>query len=606
MLRHAIITLRIFTNLATKNKRGDIMSKLNVDQKSIYALLSDRKADYIIPDYQRPYAWDEDSCQTLWDDIFSFAIPDNDATKFDGNDEYFLGSIVTFENDKKQQEVIDGQQRLTTFMLLLRAFYDRFTKMQDQGSKDFSERIASCIWKTDEMGKPDKDHLKIDSVVATDKDKEEFLSILRTGIVTDSQTSRYANNFRFFLKKVDEFINSFPTFAKNLPARILNNCILMPIEAESQDTALRIFSTLNDRGLPLSDSDIFKAQFYQYYKQKSEDDRDEFIKDWKKLEETCEKIFHPITGTPMDDLFTRYMYFIRAKRDNNKSSTTESLRRFYERDKYSVLKQDDTFENLKDLAQFWEDITDQNRERFSEDVLKKLFILNYAPNSMWNYFISVYYLANRTEDGKLGDEDFKMFLDRTIAFIWGYAIMHPGVNALRTPIFAEMLNIVNLNEVTFSDFKFDKEQTRSAILIYDFKNGRPITKSMLALRMMLNKEQSYPKLSQQFDIEHIYPRKRQENEKGLSNNRQIDLLGNKSLLEKRVNIRASDYRFEDKIKYYQGFDNSRGQRIGGTENLELKNISNVYKKFGEKEIVERTNLFIDDFMNLLDKNGLIA
>ena len=582
------------------------MSKLNVDQKSIYALLSDRKADYIIPDYQRPYAWDEDSCQTLWDDIFSFAIPDNDATKFDSNDEYFLGSIVTFENDKKQQEVIDGQQRLTTFMLLLRAFYDRFTKMQDQGSKDFSERIASCIWKTDEMGKPDKDHLKIDSVVATDKDKEEFLSILRTGIVTDNQTSRYANNFRFFLKKVDEFINSFPTFAKNLPARILNNCILMPIEAESQDTALRIFSTLNDRGLPLSDSDIFKAQFYQYYKQKSEDDRDEFIKDWKKLEETCEKIFHPITGTPMDDLFTRYMYFIRAKRDNNKSSTTESLRRFYERDKYSVLKQDDTFENLKDLAQFWEDITDQNRERFSEEVLKKLFILNYAPNSMWNYFISVYYLANRTEDGKLDDEDFKIFLDRTIAFIWGYAIMHPGVNALRTPIFAEMLNIVNLNEVTFSDFKFDKEQTRSAILIYDFKNGRPITKSMLALRMMLNKEQSYPKLSQQFDIEHIYPRKRQENEKGLSNNRQIDLLGNKSLLEKRVNIRASDYRFEDKIKYYQGFDNSRGQRIGGTENLELKNISNVYKKFGEKEIVERTDLFIDDFMNLLDKNGLIA
>ena len=582
------------------------MSKLNVDQKSIYELLSDRKADYIIPDYQRPYAWDEDSCQTLWDDIFSFAIPDNDATKFDTSDEYFLGSIVTFENDKKQQEVIDGQQRLTTFMLLLRAFYDRFTKMQDQDSKDFSERIASCIWKTNEMGKPDKEHLKIDSVVATDKDKDEFLSILKTGNVNSSQTSRYANNFRFFLKKVDDFINDFPKFAEKLPARILNNCILMPIEAESQDTALRIFSTLNDRGLPLSDSDIFKAQFYQYYKQKSEDDRDEFIKDWKKLEETCEKIFHPITGTPMDDLFTRYMYFIRAKRDNNKSSTTESLRRFYERDKYSVLKQDDTFENLKDLAQFWEDITDQNRERFSEEVLKKLFILNYAPNSMWNYFISVYYLANRTEDGKLNDEDFKMFLDRTIAFIWGYAIIHPGVNALRTPIFAEMLNIVNLNEVTFSDFKFDKEQTRSAILIYDFKNGRPITKSMLALRMMLNKEQSYPKLSQQFDIEHIYPRKRQENEKGLSNNRQIDLLGNKSLLEKRINIRASDYRFEDKIKYYQGFDNSRGQRIGGTENLELKNISNVYKKFGEKEIVERTNLFIDDFMNLLDKNSLIA
>lgn len=77
--------------------------------------------------------------------------------------------------------------------------------MQDQDSKDFSERIASCIWKTNETGKPDKEHLKIDSVVATDKDKDEFLSILKTGIVTNEQTSTYANNFRFFLEKVDKF-----------------------------------------------------------------------------------------------------------------------------------------------------------------------------------------------------------------------------------------------------------------------------------------------------------------------------------------------------------------------------------------------------------------
>ena len=100
--------------------------------------------------------------------------------------------------------------------------------------------------------------------------------------------------------------------------------------------------------------------------------------------------------------------------------------------------------------------------------------------------------------------------------------------------------------------------------------------------------------------------KRKENEKGLSNNRQIDLLGNKSLLEKRINIRASDYRFEDKIKYYNGFVNNRGQRREDTINLELKNIGNNYKKFGEKEIIERTDLFIDEFVNLLDQNGLIA
>ena len=225
---------------------------------------------------------------------------------------------------------------------------------------------------------------------------------------------------------------------------------------------------------------------------------------------------------------------------------------------------------------------------------------------MWSYFVSVYYMANRDENGSLDTKKFEIFLDRTIAFVWGYAVVHPGVNALRTPLFAEMLNIVNLNEVTFSEFKFDKEQTRSAIVIYDFKNGRPITKSMLALRMMLDNEQALPKLSQQFDIEHIYPKKRQENEKGLSDNKQIESLGNKALLEKRINIRASDYRFEDKIKYYNGFTNDKGQRKDGTINLELKNISGKYKEFGKKEILERNNKIIDEFMTLLNKNGLIA
>ena len=290
----------------------------------------------------------------------------------------------------------------------------------------------------------------------------------------------------------------------------------------------------------------------------------------------------------------------------NATITNPRQPKFYERDKYSILKQDGTFDDLKDLAQFWEDIADQNSERFSENTLRKLFTLNYAPNSMWNYFVSVYYMANRDGNGSLDTKKFEIFLDRTIAFVWGYAVVHPGVNALRTPLFSEMLNIVNLNEVTFSEFKFDKEQTRSAIVIYDFKNGRPITKSMLALRMMLDNEQALPKLSQQFDIEHIYPKKRQENERGLSDNKQIESLGNKALLEKRINIRASDYRFEDKIKYYNGFTNDKGQRKDGTINLELKNISGKYKEFGEKEILERNNKIIDEFMTLLNKNGLIA
>lgn len=577
------------------------MSKLNVDQKNIRLLLSDKKADFLIPDYQRPYAWSEEECQNLWEDIFTFAIPDDDATKFNGEEEYYLGPIVTFKNDSGKLEVIDGQQRLTTIMLLLRAFHVSFGNMQDENSKRTREMIESCVWKTDEFGHADKTKLKIDSEVATDKDKDEFLSILNSGVATSDMKSKYAGNYRFFQKKIDEFLHGYPSFFSYFPARILNNCILLPIEADNQNTALRIFSTLNDRGLPLSDADIFKAQFYKYYSDKGE--KDKFIKTWKELEELCEKIFKPIGGTPMDELFTRYMYYERSKM-GIKTSTTEALRRFYEKDSYKLLKNDYVLSNLIELANFWNDIYNQNQERFSDRILNKLFVLNLAPNGMWAYFLSVYFMINKDDTGNLDDEKLYKFLTKSIAFIWTYAFLNPGVNALRTPIYAEMIKIINKKEVTFEEFKFDKEQVKQLLINYSFDNRRPITKSMLAWWAFNNEEQVYLSLNQQFDIEHIYAKNRQDTDSLLIDNKNLEKLGNKSLLEKSINIRVSDFRFEDKIKKYKGYTNDKGKVIEGTKIKELLSLNEIYKEFNEKDIEKRNNLIINTFINYLETEYL--
>ena len=64
------------------------MSKLNVDQKNICALLGDKKSDFVIPDYQRPYAWTEEECQTLWEDIFEFSFPEGKYNQFNNDEEY--------------------------------------------------------------------------------------------------------------------------------------------------------------------------------------------------------------------------------------------------------------------------------------------------------------------------------------------------------------------------------------------------------------------------------------------------------------------------------------------------------------------------------------
>ena len=167
---------------------------------------------------------------------------------------------------------------------------------------DVRKNIGRCIWKTDEQGNPDFSIPKIDSQVATDDDRDELMAILQSGIVEKTYKSRYANNYRLFLRKIQEFSDSKDFLAgrdKNstqvqneysrLPNRILNNCILLPIQASSQDAALRIFSTLNDRGKPLSDSDIFKVQLYKAFA--AEGQKDYFIEQWLEFEALCEKIF---------------------------------------------------------------------------------------------------------------------------------------------------------------------------------------------------------------------------------------------------------------------------------------------------------------------------
>lgn len=579
------------------------MSKLNIDQQTIKELFSNKKSDFLIPDYQRPYAWEENECQTLWDDIFAFALPENDYTRFNSDeDEYFLGPIVTFKNQNGKLEIIDGQQRLTTLMLLLRAFYSKFGNMKDPNSINTSDDIAKCIWKTDEFGMPNKNRLKIDSEVSTDDDKEEFLSILKTGNVSVNQKSRYAKTYRFFQKQIDSFLLEYPSFFAYLPTRILNNCILLPIEAESQDTALRIFSTLNDRGKPLSDTDIFKAQFYKFYSDQNR--KEEFINRWKELEEMCDRMFNSHSGSSMDELFTRYMYYERAKQ-GIKSTTTEALRKFYEKDKYSILKREETLKNLEDLAYFWKDILSQNDLIFSDRVLRRLAVLNYAPNGMWTYLVSVYFIKYKDENNMLSEDGFYSFLNKIIAFIWAYAFIRPGVNALRSPAYPEMINIVNGKSIDFCEYKFDADMVKNVIENYVFTNGRPITKSMLAWWAYNDDSQKLIPVDVTLEIEHIFPSKRQEYEKSLTDKNSLESLGNKALLEKTINIRAADYKFNDKKKYYIGFTNDKGKVKEGTRIVELVNMANNYDDFCEVDIIKRKNNMIDAFIEFLDNNELL-
>ena len=156
---------------------------------------------------------------------------------------------------------------------------------------------------------------------------------------------------------------------------------------------------------------------------------------------------------------------------------------------------------------------------------------------MWTYLLTVYFMHNKNENGELNEEKFYLFLEKIIAFIWGYALVHPGVNALRTPAYPEMINIIDGLPVEFKDYKFEIEKVQNSLDNYSFTNGRPITKSMLAWWAFHNENQKLLKLDTKLQIEHIFARKRQENEKSLKDKNNLESLDHLSVLTETLSTK---------------------------------------------------------------------
>ena len=213
-------------------------------------------------------------------------------------------------------------------------------------------------------------------------------------------------------------------------------------------------------------------------------------------------------------------------------------------------------------------------------------------------------LTNRNNDGSLDEERFEKFLDMCIAFTFAYAIDNPGLNSLRSPMYAEMINIVNRKDVTFSEYKFDREILKTKINAFTFSNIKPVTRSFITWWAYQDAEQQLLQADTKFDVEHIYAKQKNQIN-GLSNQRNLESLGNKSLLERKINIRASDYKFVDKKCYYLGFSTSSGQRKEGTAIAELKRMAECMDSFDEKDIVEREARIINAFMEYLKSQELL-
>lgn len=217
--------------------------------------------------------------------------------------------------------------------------------------------------------------------------------------------------------------------------------------------------------------------------------------------------------------------------------------------------------------------------------------------------MSVYFMHNRDDKNQLDEEPFYRFLQRIIGFIWAYAVMRPGVNALRTPVYPAMIEIVNDKEVTFESSRFERESLRTQLHAYQFTNGRPITKSMLMWWMFETPGQELLDNNLKLDIEHIYAKKRATFE-GLSDIALLESLGNKAFLERRINVRVSDYQFAAKRALYRGIAGGQRRREA-TKNQELIELARNATDFTGTDIKNRENDIIESFLRFLQANQLL-
>lgn len=554
---------------------------INVDKRSVKQLLETGKnKKFVIPEYQRPYAWSDEQIQVLFDDLSEYTHNTND----DDESTYFLGTIVSYENENHEQEIIDGQQRITTLFLLLRAIY---TKLEKSGSEaDFlKSQIVPTIWKQNPTtGEVDFDKILITSRVMGDEGNQEFANILITGQSAEKSNSNYAKNYRLLQQLVDEYAAEQPLAFYSFISNILNRAILLPITADTQDTALTIFSTLNDRGLALSDADIFKAKIYNHLDQIG---KKNFIEHWQQLDEEASN-----AGESIQKLFYYYMFYLRAK-ENDRKTTTPGIRKYYAKNNFERLYSDDIMENLNTILNLWIVINNRNavdNEKWSEnqEIKQILDALTSYPNEFWKYPVVIYYLHYHQND--TFEDGFLLFVKRLLAVLSARYIVTPTINAVKK-------GILNLNAeiIKSPQPKFDFSKVEEKELSDKIKNAHRNTVRMI-LKIIAYQHQA-DLLPEKWEIEHILPQKWQSSYFSTSTDSEVkelvEHIGNKIPFEKKLNIIASNGYFAKKKESY----NKSKVEI-------LLELSKNHNDWGLDEIRERDIRISDELVTLLNEWGL--
>lgn len=513
-------------------------------------IFSDRFS-FNIPNYQRPYAWTTEETERLLDDLLD--AMEDESTDINEIPPYFLGNIVLIKPlDKTECEVVDGQQRLTTLTILFAVLREL---RQEEGLTKYI-----CQPKDEDAGTSARPRLHLrerdceffEKYIQNSNGLEELKKIVHAKL-SDSQKN-LIQNARILLEKITEKLPEIHR-KQRLTQFLLQRCYLVVVSTPDFDSAYRIFSVLNDRGLDLSITDILKAdaigeitqQRYSSLQERQEIE-DRYTRKWEHLEETLGR-------DAFSELFSHIRMIYRKSKLSQK--VIEEFRKYVLTEINNPRHFIDDI--LKPFSDAFYDIRNCtfNSERNSQEINQLFKWLQRIDNSDWIPPAILYLKKYRHEPEKL-----LLFFTHLERLAAGLMIIRANVNE-RIKRYKAILEAIEKDEDIYSPDSPLQLTNLEQQEIVNVLNGNLYQMYKINFYILLRLDTVLSDGIPNYDsykaitIEHVLPQNPKPESQWINwfstkqdREQYVHRLGNLVLLSRKKNSSAQNFEFDDKKEKY--------------------------------------------------------
>jgi uncharacterized protein with ParB-like and HNH nuclease domain len=518
---------------------------------SVKELFGNTDSFYKIPQYQRPYKWENEQVDKLWDDIYE--AYDNKE------DNYFLGSIITAKprDDERSAyvDVVDGQQRLTTLMILFCVVRDVYPRINEKISDDDPRAVDIDTIKTSIAQNEKSQRLKLHTHSQHQSDFEMLISKGNTSILSRPNKQQLRSDeepkYKFMNTAVilrEKLVGLGEMKSAALLDYLFNQVKIIRIDCRNREFAIKLFQVLNDRGMDLTAADLIKSFLLERLYKQHKDDQDssklkeaQFIADWRAMEQSIKSC-----DISLNDLFIIYEYYLLGQ--NPKKSLYDELQNaFSEKDPNIV---------ISDIKQF--------AERYANDIHdatnKVLFSLWYL---RWNmYWKSICLTALHTNY-----PDFDRLIKSLSRYYYLNWIAGKTLSQIKQTSFNLIKWIKEKKVIGAIEQELHKKLAEDGVIDLAKRNlsseqlaTEPWIKPLL-LRIEYNQTDDsklfFINLDSHLHLEHILPQKHHKHPEWKHITKELSAswlnsAGNLTLLCGAKNIEASNNPFSIKMEIYKG------------------------------------------------------